>query len=312
MPDPARRITIRIGGQAVKDGRISVSLLTRTLHLAQQALFQVAVSQQRRPLGKGGRYPASVEKECELFLVETRPGSRSAVLELPPREQPHLPQIPDPGESALDELKRTMHCVSAGDSDSIRSMLPNLSHRRLIVSTIAAMMPREGADYTVEASIDSGEHLSQMAHPGDDYISAVIGTAETAPETRVALIEAHCTARLTAEGELKKLIKVIDFRIEEDDVRPYRTEEIVWRGRVFLLKRQLACEARKEYGFWVLESKMPTIRAYAKTREEAIQEFGREFAMLWDEYAQVQDSGLTDDALALKRQMNRIVREVRG
>ena len=88
------------------------------------------------------------------------------------------------------------------------------------------------------------------------------------------------------------------------------TRRIRRAGRTFLLKREIACDVSVENRLVVIEFKPLGLRAYAPTREAALQDFAEEFAFAWDYYVGTADSALTNDALKLKRQLLSLVKEV--
>ena len=98
--------------------------------------------------------------------------------------------------------------------------------------------------------------------------------------------------------------------VETGYLPSYSPNKIVWERRAFLLRQEMACSVEAEEGLWVITYEPLRIRAYAGSRDDAIAEFSREFAMLWDDYAGAEDTDLTKDALAMKRYLRRIVREV--
>lgn len=90
----------------------------------------------------------------------------------------------------------------------------------------------------------------------------------------------------------------------------FAPDKLEWEGRRFLLHEKLDYPVMLEDGLWVVECQLLGIRAYAASYDQALREFSEEFAFLWDEYAQVDDSTLTADAVALKQRMLAIVRGV--
>ena len=66
-----RKIEVTLAGDAVQDGRVSVSLFAKTLQSIQEVVFQIAGSRLKREMK--GPVPVVIRKACELFLVRTEP-----------------------------------------------------------------------------------------------------------------------------------------------------------------------------------------------------------------------------------------------
>ena len=131
------------------------------------------------------------------------------------------------------------------------------------------------------------------------------------PAAHEALIRARCRATLTESGALDRITEVLDFELLDSPDRPsYRPKKIKWGNKVFLLNQELRCRVSAEDSLWVVEYKPLGIRACGSSQEDAVAEFNEEFAMLWDEFRHAPDSSLTRDAIALKRRLTDLVREV--
>src|SRR3989304_5792611 len=83
----SRKIEVTLAGDAVHDGRVSVSVFAKTLQSIQEIVFQITGARLKPDMK--GPSPAVIKEKCELFLVRTEPGSINAVLELP-EKQPTL------------------------------------------------------------------------------------------------------------------------------------------------------------------------------------------------------------------------------
>ena len=104
------------------------------------------------------------------------------------------------------------------------------------------------------------------------------------------------------------ITSVLDWEpLSAPDLRPYRPDEICWRGRTLRLRQQLVCNISREDGLVVIHNEPLGIRAYAESREFAIRDFAEEFMALWEEYASAPDEELTPDAIAVKQRLLALV-----
>lgn len=125
------------------------------------------------------------------------------------------------------------------------------------------------------------------------------------------LAEAECVLKLKEDGQFDKVLAVIDYKIiEETDLRPFRTSEIVWSGKTYRLAHEIACGLSKENHLVILQYEPLHIRTYASTRDEAIRDLNEEFAFLWQEFGQAEDSDLSHESLDLKQALRDLVKEV--
>lgn len=320
MSDPRRQITVTLSGQAVRDGRVSVGLLTKTLQSMQQALFQIGKAKVEREASRRGPAPTLVQRQCELFFTGTRVGSLTATLELPPPESSLFPEFQqDVGEEALRDLRVVIEGIAADNPEPIRGAIPDARHRSRVVSTVSSVLPRQGADYNLAVQVGDFPCFPQVLRPPRERLRALIGLAEVTeaelPPEEV-LIDAVCRARLRQDMELspRDITAVIEYeRIEAPDLRPYRLVQVEWGSRRLELRHEIACSVSREGDLYVLEYEPLGIRAYAESREAAIGDFNEEFLVLWDEYRGAPHDELTPDAIELKGRLTALVtREVRS
>ena len=312
MGNSERRIFVKLGGPATKAGRVSVGLLTKTLGNIQQTLFQIGKFELEKDPSK--RSPATeIQRACELFLVEAKPGSLEATLELPSREATLFP-MRDLGKVALGHLNEVIEGITSDSPQQLKRTLPNPRYRKRVVEILSGVMPPEGADYNLQIRVGPVATPTILTRPPRDRLKELVGVVEEpTPElAHEATIQARCRAKVTEEGELEDILEVLDFDlIDIEDLRPYRPDEIVWGERIFFLHGQIACGIEIEEGLWIIEYEPLGIRASGGSHEDAIAEFSEEFAMLWDEYARTAEEELTEDAVALKQHIGKIVREVK-
>jgi hypothetical protein len=63
-------------------------------------------------------------------------------------------------------------------------------------------------------------------------------------------------------------------------------------------------------GLWICESELVSSLAHGRTPEDALQAFGEDFSVLWDEIAKAPDESLAPDAQRLKVILCSLVRAV--
>ncbi len=150
------RMTIRVEGPRVGEGRLSVVELAEIVTQAQQALKRVGRVLYGEESSRPGRDRADVEKCCELFLVGWKPGSAVAELELaePPAQMEMLGHI---GAESLTSLVDGLSWL--GDAVPATPTLPR------------------GIDRGVSQSVAA---LAQVLDHGIDRISIEAGSGTTA------------------------------------------------------------------------------------------------------------------------------------
>jgi hypothetical protein len=308
-----REILIKLSSKTEKESKVSVRLLSRVLSSVQQTLVQLGKSRYETIPSKAGRTPSVIDRECELFFVKAETGSLSATLELPSKEATLLPDYPNFGETVVSDLHEIMKGVSSGEAEIIHRTVPNSIYRKRIFDILNPILPSTESDYELTFSFEKDEVIKGIKPPKEkikDYIGPTEKITLVEEKTDDVLIAAKCIATLK-NGEISKIIEILDYDLfEEDDLRPFRTEQISWQERSLKLKHEIACSVAKEDHFIVITYEPLNIRAYAVSRDEAIKDFNEEFILLWDEYAEADDRQLSADALLLKKALKDLVAEV--
>lgn len=306
-----RSIVVKLEGEAIKDGRVSVRLLTKTLGSLQATVFQLANARLERNPSTRGRPPQRIERECELFLAYIKSGSIMATLELPPQEASLFEDLPDFGSQLLSDVKNVAESLADGNPELLKETVPQPSFRKRIVQYMLQVIPAESADYRLSLGFgnvpprkivrpDTGTvvELADISEPRQLYPEEVI-------------VDAKCIVRLSEEGA--KLVSMVDYEvIEEQDLRPFRPATLRWKTLEFTLKHEIACSVTKEDHLVVVEYEPLGIRAYAATRDQAIKNLDEEFSFLWQQYAQEEEVGLSGDAARLRAVLLDLVEEVRA
>lgn len=80
---------------------------------------------------------------------------------------------------------------------------------------------------------------------------------------------------------------------------------------IFRLKNPVNVSVSREQGMWLYESASLGIVAYGESQADAQRSFSEDFAALYGHLAEDADENLTPDAIAIKRELHRVVEKVR-
>jgi hypothetical protein len=306
-----RQIEITLAGDAVRDGRVSVSLFAKTLQSIQEIVFQIAASYLKRDMK--GPMPAVIKEKCELFLVRTMPGSLQAVLELPEKPMMLFPDDTDFSEDVIESTQTVIDAVADLDAVKLEQTIPQPYLRRRVIQRIRAIAPADGSDYRLSFRFNGGAARTLVRPSKESMIKlAAIPASFEAIEEPVVIkfVDVKGMAQLE-DGDIKKWVETYEIsEINQDLDHVWRPHQIKSKGRMFDLVHPIACVIEKQDDLLYTENKHLSIIVYGNTREEVIQEFSDEFAMLWDVIASEADEKLTHDALELKSKLIALVRKV--
>jgi hypothetical protein len=313
MPSESKRkIEITLSGDAVQDGKVSVSLFTRALQSIQEILYQVADAHARRESKSGKIKTSAVKRECELFLVDVAPGSLHATLALPEREPSLFPDYPEFCEVAMAETGDVLVAVSENDDIKLKKVLPDSEVRRRVIDKIQRIAPGEDSDYALSVRLDKGPSKS-LLRPSPEFAAKLEDRPLSPSEVRepdIRFVEAKGMAQVK-DGNIKKWVET--FEISELDVNPehvWRSRLLKAKGRIFHLSHPVACVIEKQENLFFSDDDFLGIVAHGDSREDVIREFSDEFAAIWDGIAQKEDHRLTQDAQLLKKKLLELVRKV--
>ena len=305
-----RKIEVTLSGDAVQDGRVSVSLFAKTLQSIQDIVFQIAGSRLKRDMR--GPVPAVIRKECELFLIRTEPGSLNAVLELPEKQTILFPNEIDFSEEVIEDTRKVIDAFMDVDDVKLGQVLPQPVLRRRVINSICAIAPEDGSDYRLSFRFNGGppKTLKRSSKENITRLTAIPATFEKIEEPALKFVEAKGMAQLE-DGNIKKWVETYEF--SELDLNPdhvWRPSKIRVKGKLFHLAHPIACVIEKQDDLLFSEDANLGIIAYGDTREEVMREFSNEFNTLWDVIAEEEDSLLTEDARLLKKRLLELVRKV--
>ena len=307
----SRQIEITLAGDAVRDGRVSVSLFAKTLQSIQEIVFQIAGSYLKRDMK--GPLPAIIKEKCELFLVRTMPGSLQAVLELPEKQMMLFEDEPDFSEDVIESTRTVIDAVVELDEVKLEQTIPQPYIRRRVIQHIRAIAPADDSDYRLSFRFNGGSPKTLIRPSKENIIklTAMPITFETIiEEPALKFVDAKGMAQLE-KGNIKKWVETYEIlELNNDLDHAWRPQQIKSKNRIFHLAHPIACVIEKQDDLLYTENASLSIIAYGSTREEVIQEFSDEFATLWDVIASEEDDKLTHDALILKNKFIELVRKV--
>ncbi len=305
-----RKIEVTLSGEAVQDGRVSVSLFAKTLQSVQEVVYQIAGSRLKREMK--GPVPAVIRKACELFLIRTEPGSLSAVLELPEKEPSLFQDEPDFSEDVIEDTRKVIEAFSETDETKLHETLPQPYIQRRVVNHLRAIAPAEGSDYHLSFRFNGGPP-QMFIRPSKDNLyklTPIPESYEKIAEPLLKFVEAKGMAQME-NGNIKKWVEtyeVAELALDPDHV--WRPRKLDVPGKTFYLAHPIACVIDKQDDLLLCEDAHLGIIAYGENREEVMQEFAREFEVIWDVIAQEEDAQLTEDARLLKSRLIELVRKV--
>jgi hypothetical protein len=116
--DGLTRLEIKVEGPKVGQARLSAGDFAEIVRRTQQALKRIGQVLYGQQSNVQGRKPKDIEQQCELFMVEWRPGSAIAALELaaPPAQQNLFGFV---GEESLKAFLDGMEKVAEGKAQPL-------------------------------------------------------------------------------------------------------------------------------------------------------------------------------------------------
>ena len=114
---------------------------------------------------------------------------------------------------------------------------------------------------------------------------------------------------LQPDGEPKRIINVSELTVMNLDT--VRIDKVETKDGYLVLEQPIELTPQFDGREILLE--IPDLHLYSSgpTREQAIEELASDFIWLWKEYALVDDSQLSKDAIELKRRLKSMVKEAR-
>lgn len=95
------------------------------------------------------------------------------------------------------------------------------------------------------------------------------------------------------------------------DMEKFILNKITYENTTYILSEPLEIEFHKEDGIYTAENKKLNIQGFGKDNKfQAIESFQEEFDFIYRRYNQLVDSLLTDRVIEIKKELNRVVKEV--
>lgn len=156
MVDVSRQIKVTATGEAVRNGKIPLGVLTRIFTGLQDTVNLMG----RFHVNKGqvterGPLPRRVREECNLHLAVTSEGSFIATIELPEKSQLAFSNgfSSDLGAQSLETLGALLHGVGNEDDHAIRQLLPDGLVRHRALRFLRDLAPQTGDQYRLDISV---------------------------------------------------------------------------------------------------------------------------------------------------------------
>lgn len=158
-------------------------------------------------------------------------------------------------------------------------------------------------------SIDFGARKLTMIYPGNNkFLDCFYDESieNLLFENRRQMIQVTGNVILDDDGQPREILEVFD--IMDLDMSPFEVDVITHGGLSLQVKERLILEPvlSESKQLICLEDKYLNISVFASTREQLLEELYEQISMLWEEYAQADDSNLTFDAKILKRALTNI------
>lgn len=304
---------IKIAGDALLDGKVSLTLFSKTLTAIQQAFLSLGKARVEVSPSKRGRTPGKLEEELQLYLVKTEPGSINATIELPKRQVDLFPDRNDINKELVDQFRRVVTHLGERNYQELEKEIPDPRYRNRIIATLNEIAPTPAQSYRLSVAFSGSkknlplEKITRIENP-EFFAAADLEDYETS-KLSDSIIQATCRATISSEGK-PKVKEVLDFQIDRSAEQFMRLRNFVYGPYIFILKRDLDLIIRQEDGFYLIDCESLDIHAVGTSRNGAIQEFKEQFSYLWFEYALEKDHNLLSHALELKRHIKRITKSV--
>lgn len=345
--DEKRQLIISIEGDLAQEGLVPIELLADKLKAHQRLLFNIGSF--LKGGGRRGAYKAEVLGACTLGFVESRKGSLQIVSELPPTrmlgeidlgaqalEEIHATfqfvlkrdrtalekKYPDFG-SRSRILHSVLSCLpeeEAGYDLSVSAAGKKVKlrddQRKWVTQASLQDAP---TDMEEERSLTGTLYLIEV-ETGERHVGLIVGNRhvqcyypkeyedvvkEIIPGS---LVELEGRATLDEGGQIKQIEEIYDLRPVK--LFPLFKRKIEYDGRAFILKEGLSIHLDFKDGLWIHEYEPLGILAYDESRAESLRAFKMEFAACWDLVAQEENGKLTPGAIAIKKRLKDLVKEV--
>jgi hypothetical protein len=330
-----RQLQIKLEGPAVKEGRISFTLLGRILHGIQQTMHYLALAGIQYDYRQRIRVPRDVQKACRLYRVVEQKGSYELTAEIAPPVS--LGGIEDLGGHVKDTYLDLTRILSQDrDWGQLQALLPDSVYRRKVLRSVAEYCPKRGENWSLGVGIPDNPFYplkpgfqtaihKYLVQPMTEY-RALTGELVQLhldenklgiyyqPAQRVVhciydpeledfivsslrqLVQVYGQVQLDERGMPAKIADVVE--IDSMDMSPLEFSSLHMDGRCLLLTQELemGIDFDQEAQEFFLEWPELNIVLGSQTREELWEELVEDIFWLWDEYGKSDVQALSDDA----------------
>ena len=305
--------TIKIAGDALLDGKVSLALFSKTLVGIQQAFLSLGKARFALDSHKKGRIPQRLEEELQLYLVKTEPGSINATIELPKPQIDLFGDRKDINLELVDQFRRVVSRIGERDYDGLAHEIPDAGFRNRIIATLNDIAPTPTQNYKLSmmfAGDRRGVHIEKIVKQDNPefFAAASLDDYETS-KLSDSIIWATCRATISSEGK-PKVKEIIDFKIDRSAEELMKLRTFVYDSHIFVLKRPLELIIRDADGIYLIDYESLDIHASGETQDVAIQNFKEQYSYIWFEYALERDQNLLNHALDLKHRVKKLTKSV--
>jgi hypothetical protein len=295
MPQKPPNIFVRVVGDALSKGKVSVDLFVKTLESIQEAVncigwAEIGVDAQKR---RKQQMPAT--GEMRLYIVKTTPGSLTAELELPKPQDDLFPDRKDINIQVVNRLKRVVSCIQSKDYASLLKELPDAHYRRQIVDHLNEIAPSPEEKTRLEIGFTGSK----------DRFSLTKLQKKEYPEF---FQDAKCLASVSADA-IPRIRQVIDYEIDPVSAQVLDLSTFLYGDSLFILKKRMALSIHRENDLFVIDYSHLDIHAVGFSSDEVLNAFKEEFSYIWHEYAMEDDDNLLNHARILKTRILKLVKK---
>lgn len=340
--------TIKIEIKVKDDKKVPVSRAIEIFRKIQEVVYNVGDHIRGNPPRMGGDFPEIVKKECELLFKELKSGSLIAELQIGD-EQTSLPNMQTYGEMALNNTNEIIEAINieAKPEDALNKIVNNPLRLYRILEDLEPIWPEPSSDYIVSFGYDHKPRnfiperkqiIKELLHPPtktrEEVITGRIYDIRVDQQKRILIDTIDGSKNVTYPAELESYVfdhvgklveihgeailegkKIIGYKLQDkNDLSKKKSLDISiikMRDRIIHLKEPIPVEIEFEEKQYILSYEKLNLLAVAPKIKDGLDEINSELATIWNEYALVDNSELSEDAIKLKNYLLSLVQEGR-
>lgn len=241
MSQDKRAFKIKLEAKGVADKKVSIKLFVKAVQNIQKAVYDLAESKLDKEPSQGRRR-ATIERDCELFLIKAIEGSLEATVAFPSKSHELLYfNVEDTAEIVMEDFKNAVKSIYNHKPEDFRSIVTNPLWQKKIFKAINSIIPSEREDYELFFQFPD-EEIMQTRRIPKNLESAYIDNFNNIIEEKdnIYEINAICRAKIDDESGKAVVCEVIDYELI-NDTRPYRTNNFIINNKQIFLKYQELC-----------------------------------------------------------------------